>query len=522
MRYRRCDMEEISAIKNQHPHLFQLRNLLMASFFFAFNVPVIGQAHGDSPEWFYRFENHFSKLTTEVIDQFGKYPTPMWLASWDLEKEIYPFDFSRPDSIPNRVYLDRYIDAPAGSTLYWNLPDIAAAVHLSGTTARQKYSDAAKNFVESYFSKCTNKDGIILWGNHYYYHVLMDTAVKFGSSDHPRPVNFGTESGHLHEMRPILPPWELLYQWFPGQVENHIRAATTKHMVDTTGEFNRHANQKSEYAFIEAGSILIHALAFLFSKTHDSALLTLADDILMYSYSHRHPNTGLVPNSPTRDRWDKYASTTEIGLWASNILKASKFVPSEVSTRWLDVVEEALTPWLVHGFDEKARMFYGALNIATAEPILKTDDYPYQPDTYVDIWHPLFPRHDYPLQFATCCLTLYQLTGKDLYKKAAGRWFETVKSQLDNPKGHKLYAENAARIIYFLKGYGKMLGDVTSSGLASDLINGVIAQLYVPDQYFFRSHTGEWRYDGVDGIGLLYLSCMSSEYEMEDWMLDFF
>ncbi len=147
-------------------------------------------------------------------------------------------------------------------------------------------------------------------------------------------------------------------------------------MVDPSGEFNRHANGMSEYAFIEAGSVLVHALSFLYSKTGDATWLATADSIIAYSFSHRDPTTDLVPNCPSKDRWDKYASTTEIGLWAQYILKSIPFVPVERGAKWLDIVQQALAPWLDHGFDDQQQMFYGALALVDATPIRKDDTIP--------------------------------------------------------------------------------------------------------------------------------------------------
>ncbi len=160
-------------------------------------MPVVltifgGMVNGQDGEYEFAFEafrQHYHRVTNELVDRYGEDPTPMWLSSWDLNSETYPFDFSRPDSIPCRVYLDRYIDAPAGSTLYWSLPDLSAVVHLSRVIKDPDLLRAAKDFAATYLDRCTNKDGVILWGNHYYYHVIMDTVVKFGSNDHPRAVN---------------------------------------------------------------------------------------------------------------------------------------------------------------------------------------------------------------------------------------------------------------------------------------------------------------------------------------------
>ncbi len=453
------------------------------------------------------FESHFRTLIQSLTDQYGRDQTPVWLSSWNLATNEYPFDFSRPDSIPCRVYLNRSIDAPRGATLYWDLPDIAAAVALSEQTGDLAFEAAAGNYVRSYLERNTAKNGIILWGNHYYYDVVRDTTVKFQGSEPPEPVDYEQENGDLHEMRPILPPWKLLFAWFPDRIEKHLREALHRHIVDReTGEFNRHANQKSEYAFIEAGSILIHAAAFLYAQTQDPTHLELANTILRYSFSNRNLRTGLVINSPSRDRWDQHASTTEIGLWALNILKAREYLPDSTGKRWIQLVENSIAPWLEHGFDKEKDSFYGALQVADAKPIEKKDNYPYKPGTFTDIWNPLFPTHDYPLPFAECCLLLYEITSKPIYKQASQNWLRTIKNQLDESTSTLRYAENYARIIYFLQHYGTTFNDRWAKKQARRLTKQALSDLYVESNQLFRSHTGEMRYDCVDGIGLLFFA----------------
>lgn len=460
------------------------------------------------------FVEHYTTLIQSRTDVYGKDKTPMWLSSWNLETNEYPFDFTRPDSIPCRVYLNRSVDAPGGATLYWDLPDIAAAATLSEITGNTDFTEAAKAYVETYLERCTADNGIILWGNHYYYDVLLDRPVRFQSGEPPQPVDLAVEKGDLHEMRPLLPPWELLYDWFPDRVERHIRQAAQQHLADpATGEFNRHANGQSEYAFLEAGAVLVHALAFMHAQTGDPDLLKTAEKILEFSFSNRHSETGLVVNSPSRDRWDQHSSTTEIGLWSSYILKATKYIPDDVKESWINVLEMALQPWLDHGFDEEAGMFYGSLNVMTAEPIEKTDDYPYKPDTHTDIWNPLFPTHDYPMHFAECCLSLYELTGKRIYRQAAERWLETVRNQLESRFGRTLYAENYARVIHFLHRYNQVLPDTFAKEQAQRLSEEAVADLYREQNGMFRSHTREMRYDCVDGVGLLFFACFQLDQE---------
>ena len=59
-----------------------------------------------------------------------------------------------------------------------------------------------------------------------------------------------------------------------------------------TGGFNRHADGKAGCAFLESGGILVEALAWLYARTGETALLEAADRIAGYSYRHRDPVDG--------------------------------------------------------------------------------------------------------------------------------------------------------------------------------------------------------------------------------------
>ncbi|MEQ9290143.1 MAG: hypothetical protein RIG77_24645 [Cyclobacteriaceae bacterium] len=489
-----------------------IKNLSCCIVFFMLFAAFVTPERKNETRFNDLFLNHYSTIIGSLRDNYGAESTSMWLANWNLNTNEYPFDFSHSDSIPNRVYLDRSVDAPGGSSLYWNLPDIAASVEISKLSNNTAFERAAQEFVKDYLDRCTSKNGIILWGNHYFYDVMKDKTVKFKSSETPKIVDFGTETGDLHEIRPLLPPWELLYSWFPERIEKHILESSKRHLVNIeTGEFNRHANNESEYAFIEAGSILVNSLAFLYSKTKDSNVLKMAESIVEYSFTNRNYETGLMINSPSMKRWDQFTSTTEIGLWSLNILKATEYVPQEIRINWINIVELVLKPWLEYGFDTESSKYYGALNVNSAKPIEKKDNYPYKPETYADIWIPLFPTHNYPMHFAECCILLSKKTGKKIYKTGAERWVSSVKRQLEEGYSGALYAENYARIIHFLINYGREFNDSWANNKSKELAAEAISNLYIDQHNMFRGHTKEMRYDAVDGIGLLFFALRELE-----------
>ena len=452
-------------------------------------------------------KNHYQTIVNHGRDHYGDQNTPVWMSSLDPSTHSYPADDQRPAHIPARVYLDRSVDAPKGATLYWDLPDLATAYNLSYIFQDSLYWQAANDYVNFFLQHCRANNGVILWGNHYFYDAFQDTPVRFKSSENPEAIDLTSEKGDLHEMRPLSAPWDILWSIDSVVVEQHIRVITSNHLVDeTTGEFNRHADNERGYAFLEYGGILAYTLSWLYQKTGDQTLLEQADKIIEFSYGFRNPTTGLIENSPTQDRWDKYASTTEIGLWANYILKAADLAPENYSHNWIEKADQAISDWIRFGYDPGQEMFHGALNVADGKPIKRTDDYPYRPDNYSNIWNPLFPTHNYPMQFAESCLKLYSLTKKPIYQQGCQLWLSTIAHQFrDRDREQLIYAENYARVLHYLLGYQKIFGKQQAESLYFDIQRDALNNLYLPEYEMFRGHTGEIRYDAVDGIGLLSL-----------------
>ncbi|MEQ8552337.1 MAG: hypothetical protein RIC06_01990 [Cyclobacteriaceae bacterium] len=462
-------------------------------------------------------KSHFQKLISSGTDIYGEEATPIWMSSLNPMTGQYPENDQRPDSIPQRVYLDRSVSAPKGATAYWDFPNFATAYELSRLSGDTTYQEAAKQYLNFYLENCKADNGIILWGNHYYYDAFQDQCLKFKSSETPQSVDFSTETGDLYEARPFSPAWDILWEIDPGLTEKHLRETIKRHIVDIeTGEFNRHADGERGYAFIEYGGLLCYSLAWLYEETWDTSLLDLADRIIQYTYEHRNETTGLLKNSPTQDRWDKYTATTEVGLWAGYVLKASQMVPDKLGRQWQTLASRSLARWLIYGWDEKTGLYFGGLNIHDGSPFEPQPDYPYQPDKYSDIFNPLFPTHNYPMQLAEATLDMYKVTKNAFYETHAKNWLRHIQKQVKerNPDD-LLYAENYARIIHFLKSYHAVFRDPESKKLMQELVSEALANLYLEDAGMFRSHTGESRYDAVDGVGLLALVLLEIEYGFE-------
>ncbi len=448
-----------------------------------------------------KIKSHFDKYLSCGLDVYGAEQTAMWMASVDIKTGRYPHDDTRPADIGKRVY--RYIDAPRGCNFYWDQPALAAAEFLSRLTGERSYREAVDNYTSDFFDRCVAHNGMLLWGNHYYYDAFRDTVVNFGGKS-PEPIDFNTEKGHQHEMRPIVPAWHLMWEIVPQEVENAILTAVEGHIVDeNTGEFQRHAGGKRGCAFLEAGGVLVDSLAWLYTKSGEEKLKEDAESIANFSFHHRNPHTGLLENDPTVTRWDKYISTTEVGLWAGAMLRASRHFDHDAFAK---MGAAALKAYLRWGFDEDKMCYYGRLSVSDGKPVMGEKTTLYQPEEYSDLWEPLFPTHDYPLAMAEATLEFYKHTGDSVFQQACERWKQFIEHALPARGGRGAYAEQYGRCIHFLMNGYKTLGDDSYYELAGRVAEEAVDKLFEHDM--FRTHPGEDRYDSVDGVGFFFCALL--------------
>ncbi|MEM9671460.1 MAG: hypothetical protein ACFB15_22740 [Cyclobacteriaceae bacterium] len=500
--------------------------LYLVSVFFADNS--YSQNNDTSQSYLDLVINHYNKRLQNGKDVYGPKATPFWMASLNTSTGQYPVNDTRPADRPQRLYQNRPVEAPKGASLYWDMPQIVVAYYLSQKTGNNTYAEAADAYIQAFFDNCVAKNGRFLWGNHYFYDAFRDSTVGFTYTGITEGVDFAEETGTLHEIRPVAPSWQALWNINPKVTEVAIRSAIDGHLTDpVTGEFNRHAEGKRGHAFLEAGGVLVHMLAWLYDKTQDDTLLEQAKKIASYSFANQGPETGLLENSPNENRWDKIYSTTEVGLWARNLIEAANFVDTTTREQWIMMADEAMSAWLQYGFDADKCDYYGILRVATGEPVFEEDflaDFEsktvYSPDNYTSFWEPLFPRHDYPMPFAESCLKLYQLTGKEQYKSAAYRWLTAIKNDLPAWDGKGGYADLYGRIIHFLLSGYETFSDDRFRMLAQDVAKEAVSQLYANGM--FRTHTGEDRYDVADMFGLLAASLIWLDTGEEPDMMGMF
>lgn len=154
-------------------------------------------------KYLFCIQAHFEKQLEHGLAVYCPVARNMWMASLDTITGAYPENDTRPADIPRRHY--RAIDAPRGCSLYWDQPAAVAAHSLSKITGEQKYAAAVDAYVEDFLDNCVAKNGVFLWGNHYYWDAFQGATVKFVSDEPSQVVDFDIEDGAYHEARPIPP-----------------------------------------------------------------------------------------------------------------------------------------------------------------------------------------------------------------------------------------------------------------------------------------------------------------------------
>ena len=451
---------------------------------------------------------HLDFVTERSRDRYGTAHTNMWLATIDTSTGGLP-----KQQLPRQLRWYRRITSPHGSNLYWDQPTIVAAYELSRLTGDQRYATRADEYIRDFLSSCVSQEsGLFQWGNHIYYDVLSDDIHSF--------------SGGYHECRPHTPAWETFWRQDPKATEQAIRAMGLAHIKDRkTGRFCRHANPSvaagtfqegevdSAKPFLEAGASLIDSLCWLADKTDDrnGELTDLALRVARYSFSHRDESTRLVRNQPVDKRWDYYASTTEVGLWAGSLLRATEFTGER---EFQQIAEAAIRSWLRFGFDETAGKYYGRLAVASGLPQPSDNPRGWVPPNYAEVFdiHER-PTHNYPLPMAEVCLTLNEKTRAHIFLRAVDRWVQHITAALPANGGRGAYAEDYGRVIHFLMRASLSLDRPEYKKLAQRVADEAVDRLFIEKHGVFRSHPREERCDAVDGPGILLLAFLYLESE---------
>lgn len=467
----------------------------------------LGQPQNDQvadPSYIELVRSHLEFVIERGVDDYGDSRSGMWLATIDVRNGGLP-----EQPLPRQLRWYRNITSPRGSNLYWDQPTILAAYELTRISGDNRYARSADEYIRDFLARCVSPEsGLFLWGNHIYYNVVNDEIDSF--------------TGGYHECRPHTPAWETFWTIDAAVTEKSIRAMGMAHIKNQeTGLFCRHANPQvpagtfqfdevqNAKPFLEAAASLIDSLCWLAEKVDDPTLAESALRVARYSYVHRDESTGLVRNQPVDKRWDYFASTTEVGLWAGSLLRAYERTGEK---ELAEIAEAVMRSWLRFGFDEDAGKYYGRLAVASglSEP-------PEIPRGWIPPMHAeVFdiherPTHNYPIEMAETCLSLYQATQAPEFLTAVDRWAAQIAASLPANAGRGAYAEDYGRAIHFLNRVALTLQRRDCQDLAHRVAEEAIEQLFIQDSGAFRSHAGEDRCDAIDGPGILLLALLYLE-----------
>lgn len=410
-------------------------------------------------------EEHLTVLQRAIL----KPSNPMWPSVVDAATGQCPADADPP----GRVY--RKIGAPRGSTLYWDQPTVVAAHAVAALTGHTRYAESADAYIRAFLNRCVGEDGMFRWGNHIYYDIFGETVITFPG---------------YHELRPLTPAWDLFGRLAPEATVRYLRTMTRRHVYDAgSGGFNRHDDGRRGHAFLEAGGVLVETLAWLYRDTGLADDLDLARRIAGYSFGHRNASTGLLPNEPDHGRWDSQVCTSEVGLGAACLLRASDLAGDPAL---VDMAREAVQAWLMHAWNSAAGRYVGQVAIATGKAT--TPERPgYWPGAWSDPWNTnQWPTHDYPIELAEACLDLYSRAGDEAFVEAVRRWGRIVVET--RPDANR-------------KALPRAMAAASGFSRAPDVSSAIRIWRNRPRCWQGRPLTGCWKMDCLRAIPVL--ACMS-------------
>ena len=143
-------------------------------------------------------------------------------------------------------------------------------------------------------------------------------------------------------------------------------------------------------------------------------------------------------------RQQHFASTTEVGLWAGSLIRATDYTGNE---EFLQIAEAAVRPWLRFGFDGDVGKYYGRLAVDSGTPQPPEEPRGWMPPMYAEVFdiHER-PTHNYPMPMAETCLSLAEKTGDPVFVEAVERWVSHIRNSLPANGERGAYAEDYGRV----------------------------------------------------------------------------
>ncbi len=340
-------------------------------------------------------------LVAYGTDRYGSVHTPMLMAVLDgntLESPENPLLYGEDVRTEGRPTHGRR--SPGGSNLWYDMPTLRVMYRVSQLTGDSRYAQAADAYISSVFERAVKPNGMLVWGSHIYYHGYTDEMAG--------------DSYPAHEILILHPEWDAMYRLDPAKTRTEIDGIWQWHVVDkATGLHNRHDDGHPGCDFTYSGGSFAMAFAFMYQVTGEQHYLDKAKLVVDWHWNHRHPVTGLIPDSPSlTGRYDGTHSFTCVsGPGAAQWLRCYELT-GDVHFR--DVAIACIKAYEQYGWDPIARTYHAMLWL-DGTPV------PQQPrgggyDAWaptgpVDVWRTIMFSYEFPVEAAQAALYAYELSG---------------------------------------------------------------------------------------------------------------
>jgi len=458
-------------------------------------------------------------LLEHGTDRYGEVHTAMLMSVIDVRTNEAP---QEPEVLDGLVRSEGRMHRvnPGGCDLWDDQPLLRTMYALSELAGDGKYAQAADAYTRAYFERAKKPNGLLAWGSHIYYDAFKDAPGGDGNGAGP------------HEILVLCPDWERMWRVAPEAVRREIELIWEWHVVDhDTGLHNRHDDKRPGCDFAFSGGEFGYAFAFLYEKTGDPKYLQWARTVFGRHWYARNPDTDLTPDAPgTGDRYDAHhCFTTLPGPHAALLLKSYEATKDS----WFTNVALALIrAYLIHGWDEGARRYWGMLTLE-GEPVPEEgkDAAGYdvwKPTGHVDVWRTVMYSYEFPLIAAQTALYAYELTGDRDALESAENWATHIRAEMPPGTGRRwrqeliaalpgaeekggTYAENYGRAVSFFLRLHHATGDAMDLAMARVLAAEAVEKLV--ENGWVKGHPAKPYYSTTDGVGyLLYALLELSAY----------
>jgi hypothetical protein len=465
-------------------------------------------------------------------DRYGESFSPLFMCVLDATTQTASRELPLQDGMV-RTEGRTHRRNPGGSDLWEDQTLLRVLVRLTELTGDEKYRKTAEEDIAFFLDRCRKPStGLPTWGSHIYWDAFTDSPGGDGNGTGP------------HETLIREAFWDLMWQVSPDRVREQIEGMWEWHVCDKdTGQHNRHDDKGAGCDFAFMGSELIHAFAFLHTKTNDPVWANRSRLVMNYHWLARDKGTNLAPDAPALyDRYDgRHCMTTLPGPHASLLLRTFALTGDPF---YRGVALGHLRAYDKYAWDPEEESYWGMLAL-DGTPIRETKEErervrdigsyeDFRPIGHVDVWRTVLYSYEFPLVAAQSYAYAAELTGDEDMKKAVERWAKVISKDLPPKTGrrwkanlkealpnldeaHGTYAENYGRAISFFVHASHVLDRPEYLDTAKSIARDAIERLHHPASGLFLGHAAKGTYEATDGVGYLLYALLELAVYPEIW-----